>query len=174
MHVLPISKDDVAGFSHVIMTIAREDIFAIRPEDLSSRSVSRFVERQLVDGAPMFVAHDKGKVIGWCEISLSDLEYSDHSGVLSMGVLQGMRGCGVGRRLMRECLKAAARIGLERVELSVLGNNPDAQRFYAAAGFRVEGRKSRSLKINDVYHDEIIMALQVSRSKLLDPAERIH
>lgn len=174
MDVVPISIDHASQFSDVIMTIAREDIFAIRSEDLSSKSVHRFVERQLIDGAPMFVAREKGQVVGWCEISLSDLEYSDHCGVLSMGVLQGMRNRGIGRKLIKKCLAAAANMGLERIELSVLENNPDAQRFYASVGFSVEGRKSRSLRINDVYHDEIMMGMIIPEQDLLDSGLRMH
>ncbi len=174
MDVVPISIDHASQFSDVIMTIAREDIFAIRSEDLSSKSVYRFVERQLVDGAPMFVAREKGQVVGWCEISLFDLEYSDHCGVLSMGVLKGMRSRGIGRKLIKKCLAAAANMGLERIELSVLENNPDAQRFYASVGFSIEGRKSRSLRINDVYHDEIMMGMIIPEQDLLDSGLRMH
>ncbi|MCB1756145.1 MAG: GNAT family N-acetyltransferase, partial [Gammaproteobacteria bacterium] len=96
MEVLPIGIEHAGQFNETIMAIASEELFAIHPENLSAKSVYRFVERQVIDGAPMFVALEDDRVVGWCEISLSDLEYSEHSGVLSMGVLPGFRNRGVG------------------------------------------------------------------------------
>lgn len=168
MEVLPIGIEHAGQFNETIMAIAREDLFAIHPDSLSSKSVHRFVERQIVDGAPMFVALENDRVIGWCEISLSDLEYSAHSGVLSMGVLPGFRNRGVGSWLIKKCVTAARSMGIKRVELSVLENNPDAQRFYSSKGFRIEGKKLKSLRINGKYHDETIMALLISKRNPLD------
>jgi len=168
MDVRPIQLDHIAAFSDVIMRIAQEDIFALRAEDLSARAIYRFVTHQIDSHAPMFVVLQAGRVVGWCEVSLSDLPFADHTGVLSMGILDGFRGRGLGAALMQRCLQAASHGGIRRVELSVLENNPLAKKFYTAQGFLVEGRKHQSLQINGVYHDEILMA------RLLNGGERLH
>lgn len=165
MEILPIAIEHANQFNDVITAIASEDIFAIQPDSLSIKSVHRFVERQLVEGAPMFVALENDRLVGWCEISLSDTPYSEHSGVLSMGILTGYRGQGVGSWLIRKCVSAARSMGLERIELSVLENNPEAHRFYLAKGFKVEGKKMRSLCINGNYHNETLMAMIIPKRK---------
>lgn len=161
MEILPIGIEHANQFNDVVTAIASEDIFSIQPDSLSVKSVHRFVERQLVEGAPMFVALENDRLVGWCEISMSDTAYSEHSGVLSMGILTGYRGQGVGSWLIRKCLSAARSMGLERIELSVLENNPEAHRFYLAKGFKVEGKKMRSLCINGTYHNETMMAFLI-------------
>ncbi len=165
MEILPIGIEHANQFNEVITAIASEDIFAIQPDTLSVKSVHRFIERQLVEGAPMFIALDNERLVGWCEISLSDTAYSEHSGVLSMGILTGYRGQGVGSWLIRKCISAGRSMGIERIELSVLENNPEAHRFYLGKGFKVEGKKLRSLCINGIYHHETLMALIIPARK---------
>ena len=165
MEIVPIGIEHANQFNDVITAVASEDIFAIQPDSLSVKAVHRFVERQLVEGAPMFVALENDRVVGWCEISLSDTAYSEHSGVLSMGVLTGYRSQGVGSWLIRKCISAARSMGLERIELSVLENNPEAHRFYLAKGFKLERKKIRSLCINGHYHNETMMALSIPERK---------
>lgn len=158
MEVVPIAVNHLTQFNEVITAIASEDRFAIAPENLSRQAVFHFVERQLAAGAPMFVAVDNGRVVGWCEITQSDFLYTRHVGVMSMGVLPGHRGKGLGRKLVNKSLSAGQSLGMQRVELSVLENNPAAFQLYTSCGFQVEGRKRASLYLNECYHDEIIMA----------------
>ncbi len=168
MKVVPINIEHATEFSDVIMAIASEDIFALRPESLSSASIYRFVEQQLIREAPMYVAFENNRMLGWCEISLSAMVYSDHSGLLSMGVLPQFRGRRIGSHLIDTCMNAARDRGLSRIELTVLDNNPQAKRFYTARGFRKEGRKVQSLRINGKYHDEILMARLIPCGPSLD------
>ena len=166
MEIVPIAPEHLTRFTELILGIAREDMFAIRAENLSEESVHRFVERQLMDGAPMFVAMSDDRVVGWCEVSFSDADYNAHTGTLSMGVLHGYRSQGIGGRLIRKCLAASRSMGLERIEITVLENNPDALRFYQGHGFLVEGCKRRSLRIGSTYHDETMMAMLINQAFL--------
>ncbi len=168
MEILPISIEHASQFSAAIISIAREDCFSTQADSLSTRSAFRFVEQQIVDGAPMFVALENNTVIGWCEVSMSDVEFCRHSGLLSMGVLQGYRGGGVGSWLINKCVSAARSIGFERIELTVLENNFEAKRFYLSKGFIVEGKKLNSLKVGNKYYNEILMALQIPSKGSLD------
>ncbi|MDO6459111.1 GNAT family N-acetyltransferase [Granulosicoccaceae sp. 1_MG-2023] len=170
MEIVPIAPAHIAGFTRLILGIAREDIFAMRADSLSAEAVRRFVERQLVDGAPMFVAMDNDQLVGWCEVSLGEADFTAHTGVLSMGVLYGYRGQGVGSWLIRKCIAASRSMGLERIEISVLENNPKALDFYKQHGFVVEGYKRRSLRIGETYHDETLLAMLLNQAAVQQPA----
>ncbi len=59
---------------------------------------------------------------------------------LAMAVLRPWRGRGVGRALLREITRTAARHGIRRVSLSVQNDNP-AARLYVNDGFRTVSRR---------------------------------
>src|SRR2546423_1016104 len=82
-----------------------------------------------------------------------------HSGVLDMGIIEGYRGRGIGRSLMRTTLEAAKAKGMTRIELTVRVDNPVAKRLYEALGFIVEGLCRRHMRIKGEYHDSYLMAL---------------
>lgn len=50
-------------------------------------------------------------------------------------------------------------LGLHRVDLRVLDFNTRAIRLYRRCGFVVEGRERESCRINERWHDDIVMAL---------------
>jgi len=161
MEIYPVQIKHAPQFSDIIESIAREDEFLQPSDTMSSLSAYRFVEQQLIDNAPMFVAMDGEQMVGWCEVSVSDLPLCRHNGLLSMGVTEAFRRQGVGTHLINKCLAVARSHGFERVELSVLDTNTVAQNFYKKNDFIVEGIKRRSLKKGKKYFNEILMARDV-------------
>jgi ribosomal protein S18 acetylase RimI-like enzyme len=81
-----------------------------------------------------------------------------HKGVLwGMYVQPSARGAGIARRLV-EAVTAYARRHVEILLLTVVNDNQPARRLYASAGFVEYGIERRSLKVGDVYFDEVLMA----------------
>jgi len=68
---------------------------------------------------------------------------ADDADVQTIGVVERMRGRGLGRRLLRELLAAAAERGARRVFLEVRADNIAAQSLYRAFGFTEIGRRPR-------------------------------
>jgi ribosomal protein S18 acetylase RimI-like enzyme len=79
--------------------------------------------------------------------------------MLGMGVLADYRGRGLGERLIRATLAAAASAGFERISLSVYGSNTRAAALYRKVGFVLEGTRVRGRKLDGVYDDVHMMAL---------------
>lgn len=83
------------------------------------------------------------------------------------GVLWGMflqpeaRGTGLGAALVNRVLEHAKQT-VEEVRLSVVSTNVAAIRLYERAGFERYGLERRALKVEDCYHDEVLMALVLS------------
>jgi len=87
---------------------------------------------------------------------------SQHIRVLSMLVVDGYRGIGIGGKLMAGALQwARQEHGVEKVILGVFSNNKRALRLYEKFGFEVEGVRKDHYYIDGKREDEIDMALFV-------------
>ena len=86
-----------------------------------------------------------------------------HKGVLwGMFVRPEAQGTGLGAALVACVLEHAAQV-VEEVRLTVVASNTAAVRLYARAGFEQYGLERRALRIDDHYHDELLMALPLNR-----------
>ena len=70
-----------------------------------------------------------------------DMHYIGH-----VGVVESMRGRGIGARLIRHFLADGRARGCRTAELDVAVTNPDAQRLYERLGFRVEVERASTLR----------------------------
>jgi RimJ/RimL family protein N-acetyltransferase len=157
--VVPNADGYVERFRDVLDAVARERQYIAFQEAPPLDEVRRFVQENVRDGRPCFVALDGERVIGWCDISSLNRPVFAHAGVLGMGVLDGYRGQGVGRLLITTTLDAAKAAGLTRVELTVFQHNQRAMKLYEKMGFVVEGVKRRGVRVDGNYVDLISMAL---------------
>lgn len=73
---------------------------------------------------------------------------------LVIGVLQEYTGQGVGTGLFRAIEDWAKRIGIHRLELSVMIHNTAAVALYRKMGFEVEGTARDTLFVDGRYVDE--------------------
>jgi ribosomal protein S18 acetylase RimI-like enzyme len=77
-------------------------------------------------------------------------------------VTPGLRGRGVGKKMMQEVLERAAAInGVEQVLLAVTTTQTAASRLYRSLGFELFGCEPRALKIGDRFFDEEYLFLRI-------------
>jgi len=81
-----------------------------------------------------------------------------HCGTLGMGVTASARGRGIGRKLIDAGLAEADKLGIDRVELLVLGSNIVARTLYESAGFTLEGIKRRARRLDGTEDDQWMFA----------------
>ena len=81
--------------------------------------------------------------------------------LFSMYVDAAHRGTELARHLVDAVIAGARAEGAVVIHLSVTMGNGPAQRFYRRMGFSVYGIERRSLKVNGVFHDEELMALDL-------------
>lgn len=77
----------------------------------------------------------EGKAVGYGGVSLG---YD--ADIMTVGVLPGARGKGIGRMLVETLTDAASTSGAERIFLEVRDSNQEAQRLYEKCGFERIGR----------------------------------
>jgi RimJ/RimL family protein N-acetyltransferase len=157
-HIVPIAQQHIAAFREALDAVAREQRYLAMPEAPPLTKVRRFVLDSLRAGAVHFVALQDGKVIGWCDIRPKAQDTMHHCGVLGMGIVDGHRGRGLGRKLLGMTLDAAFASGMTRIELTVRADNAPAIELYRKFGFDAEGVCRRAMRVDGSYRDTVIMA----------------
>jgi ribosomal-protein-alanine N-acetyltransferase len=84
---------------------------------------------------PFVVEGTSGEVMGYAV----SWNVAGESHILNIAVRPDRRGRGVGRALVRECIRRAARAGCARIHLEVRAGNVEAQRLYLRCGFVFDG-----------------------------------
>lgn len=156
--VRPITLNDASDFHAVLDCVARERRFLRLVQAPPLDRSLRFIAANLKAGNPQYLAHDGDDVVGWCDITRSGEQGSEHCGSLGMGLLASHRGQGIGSILLTAVLNVA-RGQFERVELDVYGSNAAAIALYEKSGFVHEGCRRRALLRDGVYDDILMMAL---------------
>ena len=154
-----ISERDFEGFHACLDSVSRERKFLGFIKAPSLENTRKWLLNGVKKGAIRLIALDASKVVGWCDIEMSELEGFTHTGKLGMGLLKGYRDQGIGSRLLEKVLSEARDLGLERVELDVYASNTRAIDLYEKFNFHMEGRKRKARKLNGSYEDIIVMGL---------------
>lgn len=158
-NIVPIEEKHIEGFWHAVDSVARERKYLAFLEGPPIHTTKSFIQNNINDGCPHFVALSEERIIGWCDITSLGRPVFNHVGSLGIGVLANYRGQGVGGALIRAALQQAKIKGLTRIELSVFENNKPAIALYEKLGFVVEGIHKNKSYIDGQYEDHIFMAL---------------
>lgn len=158
--IVPITLAHLEGFRAAVDSVAREKKFLSFLEGPPFGMSKEFVENNIKENWPHFVAIVDDNVVGWCDISSLNRPVYAHCGELGIGVIAPYRGKGIGKALMIDALRKAKEKGLERIELTVFERNIPAISLYQQLGFVVEGKKKSAVKIDGRYDDLICMALR--------------
>ncbi|HWD26675.1 MAG TPA: GNAT family N-acetyltransferase [Rhizomicrobium sp.] len=146
------------------LRVVRLEALANHPENFGSDHASEAAQpidwwraRMASPAGVGFGAWIGGELAGIISFGAETQEKHRHQGGIgSFYVRPGHRGQGVGDALMTAALEEAAR-RVEQVELTVTASNAGAIRLYERHGFETVGRKPRSIRVGDVYHDELEM-----------------
>ena len=157
--IVSIEEYHIKGFRLAVDSVARELKYLSFLEGPPIESSREFVLDHINNNWPQVVAIHEDKVIGWCDISPLDRPVFEHIGSLGIGVIDGYRGMGVGRALMKSALHKAKQKGLARIELTVREHNTRAIKLYTEFGFVVEGIHQKGVCINGHYENHVFMAL---------------
>nr|WP_156615370.1 GNAT family protein [Agrobacterium vitis] len=154
-----MQPDFVESFHQALDAVARERRYLSMLEAPPLERLRDFVADLKHGNNPQFVAFDGARVVGWCDIRRHDREIHAHRGVLGMGIIDGYRGAGLGKRLIETTLAASWEIGLHRVELDAHADNTRAIRLYESVGFLREGVARDAVRIDGRFVDVIHMAI---------------
>jgi RimJ/RimL family protein N-acetyltransferase len=158
--IRPAGPRDAASFLELYRAVAAEGTF-IRTEHVTggTRRIRRRFRRSWTDRQADIVAVAGGRVVGSVGISRDEHPVTRHVATLGMFVADGWRGLGVGTALLRDAIRWARSVGVEKLELTVYPGNAAARALYERFGFVREGRLVRHSKKSYGYEDEVLMGL---------------
>lgn len=106
----------------------------------------------------ILVAEEQGVLKGYLFIIGNDPLRTRNNVYLAIGISEHSRGQGVGTRIFERLDTWSAEQKIHRLELTVMIRNRAGVALYQRAGFKIEGIKKNSLKVNGAYIDEYYMA----------------
>jgi len=120
------------GDAAAIAALARASL----PEAWTAASFRAVLERPLVSAV---VAARGDELFGFALAARAE----EDAEILSLAVAEGVRGVGLGRRLLESLLERLKRAGAQRVHLEVRGSNSPALALYKSLGFATSRRRAR-------------------------------
>lgn len=157
-----VEINDLENLNAALNNVIKEKIYLASSDEISIENHKSFLERIVDNNLAQLVAIDGGEVVGWCEILPKPATEFPHVGNLGMGVVNGYRGQGIGKRLLTECVALAKNLHLEKVELEVFLDNITACEMYSNFGFVVEGVKKKARRLDGQYQDIQFMSFCLS------------
>lgn len=166
MEIRQLQVDDAADYVRMLEQIDRETRFLIW--EPGERKVSADEVRRILGGAESgdrlrLVAVVGGALVGFLVAHRGHPLRLRHRADFTMAVLQPHRGRGVGTELLAALDDWATRVGISRLELTVMSNNEAAVALYERAGYTLEGRKRDAIVVDGVGLDELVMGKLLGR-----------
>ncbi len=131
-----IQRGDDREMARIIRDVMTE-FGAVGPGySINDAEVDSMYEAYQGPRAAYFVVEDDGRLVGGGGVAPLDGGDPDVCELRKMYFVPGLRGRGIGRRLLALCLDAARERGFRQCYLETLAGMSSAQRLYEAAGFR--------------------------------------
>lgn len=156
--IVPSSIEWIESFHVALNSVAAEKRFLLMTEPTTLVRVKDYVRKMEEAGNPFFFAVHKSVVVGWCDIKRHETRALWHCGTLGMGVIKDFRGRGIGRKLAEAAISEAFKVGFQKIELTVYGDNEVAIKLYEKLGFEHEGRSRNFANIDGKFLDAVRMA----------------
>jgi RimJ/RimL family protein N-acetyltransferase len=115
----------------------------------------------------VYLAENEYKyIVGYVCGEVSHLSRITHVMKANIGVLKQYHGLGIGRMLSEQLLHHAKKVGIRRIEVTVVRLNIISFNLCKKFGFEVEGVKKNSIRIDTVLHDELFLARLIGASEI--------
>ncbi|MFC7684865.1 GNAT family N-acetyltransferase [Ureibacillus sp. GCM10028918] len=118
-------------------------------KQISYEQQKKIIENILSNNkSTMLVAEVDHQLAGFIAAIGSNLKRTQHRASIVLGVHEEFRGRGIATELFKNLFTWAKKMGITRLELTVIKENDNAFNLYRKVGFVLEGEKVHSLMIN--------------------------
>lgn len=160
MIIRPVKPQDSQGFLDMLKQLDRETSFMMfEPGERTTtvKDMEETLRNMSKSGSLTLILEDEGRIAGFLSASRGSAVRIRHRAYLVIGILKAYRGNGFGEALFKKTENWALEQGITRLELTVMTHNKAALHLYENMGFKIEGTKEKSLKVNGTYADEYYM-----------------
>ena len=162
LKIREISIKDVEAFTTLMQQVFEESKYMLyEPGEYVPSleyAISNLEEVITSPHLAILVAEKNDMLVGYITIVSKRLQRIEHKARISMGVLNQEQGFGIGQMLINACKDWCKAHHMSRIELTVVTENKASYGLYHREGFKVEGEMQHSLKIDDCYYNEYMMA----------------
>ncbi len=164
MIIREITGDDTARFYQMTCRLDEETQYMMfEPGERQAKAcdLNRLRERIEAASGEDFVRaaiDDDGEIVGYIWAERRKLNRVRHTAYIVVGIRRAWRRQGIGTAFFRLLDDWARANGVVRLELTVECANDAAKRLYEKHGFRVEGVRSKSMRVEGRLVDEYYMA----------------
>ena len=165
MRIRTISADEVESFYQMMCRLDRETKYILyEPGEREEKATNLNRLKMTLDAAAKdedflkVAVNESDKIVGYLWAQRERLNRTEHVAYVVVGILKDYRHQGIGTELFRRLDEWAREKGLVRLELTVECMNTDAVNLYEKCGFKIEGTREKSMKVDGVFVDEYYMA----------------
>jgi RimJ/RimL family protein N-acetyltransferase len=160
--IRPAHTDDAQAVLKLFKLLDHESTFMLFEPGERKTTLEQQVQKiesfRSESQSELLVADINGDIVGLVGAHGGKANRNKHSLSLAIGVAKEFGGLGIGTKLMTAIESWAKENDFHRLELTVMSHNIVAQNLYLKFGYRQEGVKTHSLKVQGEYVDEWLMA----------------
>jgi L-amino acid N-acyltransferase YncA len=163
VQIRPMELKDGPAVLAFFRALPEEDRLFLRDDVTRPEWLDRFVHQIDYNRMVPLVATQSGKVIANAALYRALHGWSAHVGEIRVAVARELQGKGLGTILVRELVRIATDVGLEKMVASVVDNQAGARRAFEKLGFHAEAVLKGHVKdIHGCRRDLVILANDVS------------
>lgn len=128
-------------------------------ERKSKNSALKELNESLEFGDLILIAENEAKeIVGYLVAERGRYNRIYHTAYIIVGILKYYQNCGIGTKFFEELNIWSSDREIFRLELTVEVDNEKAIQLYEKMGFKIEGRREKSMKVDGSFVDEYYMA----------------
>ncbi|WP_456278658.1 N-acetyltransferase family protein [Bacillus sp. AK128] len=158
MRIREIKVEDAPLFLNLAKQLDEETAFMLFEPGERKTTVEQQAEglKRILsqENSMIFVAEEKDQLVGFLGAMGGGNNRKKHSAYIVIGILKDFHGRGIGSALFDTLFVWAKEKGIYRTELTVMTHNEKGIALYEKMGFKREGTKKASLRINGKWVDE--------------------
>ena len=152
-------RDRILAFT---LTLPKDELLFLRMDITRTEVIDSWMHNIETGKTVSLLAETEGRMIGYCSLHHSEIQWTPHLGEIRMLVAPANRGQGIGGELARQVFELAGNLDLKKLVVQMMSSQQDAQTLFHHLGFIPEAilhdwaidRQGRT-------HDLIVMSREV-------------
>lgn len=161
----PTAADAAALVDYLKTVMGETEFLRSYPDEITitAKEEAKYIERMRSEpNCLSLVARDGNRIVACGGLNGGRLRKFRHAAEFGISVLTEYRGQGIGTEVTKRCIDYARESNvITKLNLLVNADNGSAAALYRKLGFVEEGRITKDWFYDNIYHDSILMGMDV-------------